>query len=845
MAENEVKNDIEQAGIVINNLNNYGMNKAVLSVLVEYFKQSNIDSKELKTLLANLESLATTDDIKTLNEDMLKRYRRSLYYARNTIVDKFEELSVKFAYNQVYTAQVLSIVLDIDNYIHNMFGEIPEKIEEIEGVAVKKIRSSMRYYGEMYSKQVIEEVKKIDPTKNYEELTSIISDLSNSMADIYDDMNDNFGIISDEVRESKQEILNKFDQSKKEMFDKVEDKLKELKSSSNSEIKTYLDQTLNNNFTSLVNTFKESYENQNKDSSEKLEFISQSLFDQDKKLDQLLENLNEQREENRENNLKTIENQEEILKYLKTIVENLAENNKKQDEILLTINDTTNITNIIKNIITETLNTSLEGKTVDDSKLKDIVDKLNDIFEKVKDSGQPVDHTEIVNQITNNVSAMLSEVAANVNINQIVEQITNNIITNLTENKNITIIINEDKKKGKEEPPVKPELIEDHQPKPKYKKLNFIQKSLQTTKILAEPKQPWYKRLATFAIKHPIIAVLVGSGIGLGAFGISCGIAAVAGGTGILTAANMMLPSIPGFAGIGAIGGGAASVVSNTLPKGKWGLVAKANRQFEKVKRIDKTKQWVAKVEETQKLAKQESREKHRNSKGLIRKLKVHRIVSKTHKLIERTARRVGRLFGRKLEKTATKALKTKSDLNIKEIQSGKTEAIAGYLQKKRNAEEKYLRGKISEEELEERLEDYEEDVSDLDGGAPGLKEVGDQYTFDKEALDVIDIVDSKGKNSEFQMLKNTILQRNSVVADRSIKTRVVLDPEYLEELIKEMKEKGETEKIAEYEEYLATIKAQMKETQNYAKEHGINIDPLQDLTDEEIAKIEKENLEK
>ena len=31
----------------------------------------------------------------------------------------------------------------------------------------------------------------------------------------------------------------------------------------------------------------------------------------------------------------------------------------------------------------------------------------------------------------------------------------------------------------------------------------------------------------------------------------------------------------------------------------------------------------------------------------------------------------------------------------------------------------------------------------------------------------------------------------------------------------------------------------------DYAKENGINIDPLQDLTDEEIAEIEKENIEK
>ncbi len=91
---------------------------------------------------------------------------------------------------------------------------------------------------------------------------------------------------------------------------------------------------------------------------------------------------------------------------------------------------------------------------------------------------------------------------------------------------------------GKPVPPAQPS-------KPKLKKLRFVQKSLQQTKMLAEAKQPWYKRLATFAIKHPVLSVVAGAGLGLGLFGATCGIAALAGGTGFLTAANMLLPSLP------------------------------------------------------------------------------------------------------------------------------------------------------------------------------------------------------------------------------------------------------------------------------------------------------------
>ena len=394
---------------------------------------------------------------------------------------------------------------------------------------------------------------------------------------------------------------------------------------------------------------------------------------------------------------------------------------------------------------------------------------------------------------------------------------------------------NKPPKGGPTPPPAKPS-------KPKLKKLRFVQKSLQQTKILAEAKQPWYKRLATFAIKHPVLSVVAGAGLGLGLFGATCGIAALAGGTGFLTAANMLLPSLPGVVGVGALGGGSVSLASNTLPKGQWGLFAKAGKLFGKVKKIDKNKQWVATFEKQQESAKQAARERHRNSKGLIRKLKVHRMVSKAHKLAERTSRKVRRLYERRLVKTASKALETKNKLNAKEIKSGRTQAYAGYLQKKRKAEAKYADGKITAEELAERIADYDEDYADRDGGAPGLTEVGNAYSFDAEALETIKIADADGQNETFQKIKQDVLTRNSRET-RSIETRVVPDPEYIAQLIEEEKKKGgNPDKVKELTARHKAIVDAVAAAQASAQAEGIEgFEALVDLTDEELAQIEQE----
>lgn len=721
MAENEVLNNenstpevSSQSGTnpsieinINNNINGDGgrIDASVIAVFVEFIRQSGINNQEIKDMLSNLDSLATVDDIKALNDKETKRIRSSIYYARNTIVARLEELlsNTNFASNKEEIDRLFEVLGGMDKKIEDTFGEVADEVKTINGKQTKSLRTTIYNARD----RILEKIESLNPSADLTALKEDLTSILGLVGGFDSKVDDAVGLITDETKDISDRQTKGIRSSIYNARDRIISKIEALNPSADL---TALREDLSN-FVSLV-------EGAIKDST-KAETVTAET--------------------------------------LRSLVETVASLEKRVGELASGLD-------------------KLNHEKDDDGKDDDTDDKDKD------DDGKDDD---------------------------------------------------KDDDKNKKRKPT---------PKPKLKKLNFVQKSLQQTKILSEPKQPWYKRFATFAIKHPVLSVVVGAGLGLGLFGATCGIAAVAGGTGFLTATNMLLPSIPGFAGIGAVGGGAISVASNTIPKGKWGLVAKASRQFNKVKKIDRKKQWVASYEKKQEAAKIESREKHRNSRGLVRKLKVHRKLAKVHKLAERTAKKLRRLYGRKLEKATTRVLKTKSKLNVKEIKSGKTQAIAGYLYKKRKAERQFAEGKIDEEELEDRLTDYEEDVADLDGGEPGLNEVGNQYTFDSEALDAIERADSEGKNSAFQAVKQDILNRNARET-RTISTKVVLDPEYLESVIAEMKANGETENLAKYEEELARIKAQAEEAKRVATEEGIdNFNPLEDMSEEEVAAWEEEN---
>ena len=131
-----------------------------------------------------------------------------------------------------------------------------------------------------------------------------------------------------------------------------------------------------------------------------------------------------------------------------------------------------------------------------------------------------------------------------------------------------------------------------------------------------------------------------------------------------------------------------------------------------------------------------------------------------------------------------------------------------------------------------------------MDGGAPGLSEVPTDkyYTFDTEALEAIKAADASGKNKTFQSIKNDILTRNSRET-RSVGTKVVLDPEYIAQLIEEEKKKGNADKVKEFEDMYKAITEAAATAEAEAKAAGVDgFEALVDLTDEELAKYEEEH---
>ena len=85
--------------------------------------------------------------------------------------------------------------------------------------------------------------------------------------------------------------------------------------------------------------------------------------------------------------------------------------------------------------------------------------------------------------------------------------------------------------KPAEPKPEEPKPLPTPEDKARWKKARFLSRALQQTKILPEPKRPWYKRLAKFTINHPILTALVGAGIGT---------AVIASGVGLFAAPSLL-----------------------------------------------------------------------------------------------------------------------------------------------------------------------------------------------------------------------------------------------------------------------------------------------------------------
>lgn len=344
--------------------------------------------------------------------------------------------------------------------------------------------------------------------------------------------------------------------------------------------------------------------------------------------------------------------------------------------------------------------------------------------------------------------------------------------------------------------PEPPPHIPDPDPenKGKYLKGKFLTKGLEQTNILAEPKRPWYKRLAGFAVNHPVLTTLIGGAIGLGVTAAAVGVFAAAGIGGMLATANFFVPSLAIGTGIGAVAGGITSGVSNIIPAGRLErLCRKFDKQYKKCQKIDKKKDWYAAQEQVHEAKKQELKEKHNSKKGILKSRQIYKLARNFHKRAQRLDRNKKRYYTRQLVKQGEKALTTKAKVNTKEVKRGKTKALAGYVEKKKKLEEKLINGKISQEEFEEDMTYLAEDFADLDGGSAGLEGVGNQLYGDKEAIDIVDMIADDTdvtKNGMSDVVEN-IRKRNSREVVK-IEEKVVRDFEESEQEAAELEAKGD-----------------------------------------------------
>lgn len=347
-------------------------------------------------------------------------------------------------------------------------------------------------------------------------------------------------------------------------------------------------------------------------------------------------------------------------------------------------------------------------------------------------------------------------------------------------------------KPKKVEPKPEPEF------QPRKLRVKLIDKSLKETEILAEPKPSFFRRIATFTAKHPVATTLIGAGAGLAFSGTIATLTGLSAGYTLIQGLNKFISSIALTTGAGALLGVTGHILGDKLGSriSKSFLKARTERLFDRVKSIDKSREWVAEFEEQHKKEKESARERARNSKGLCKvKNKVCKCV---HKQLEKAGRKLRRLREKQFIKAADKALDAKSKLNEKEEKSGKTLAMGGLLQKKRKLDKLKDSGKLSEEDYKDSLEDLTDDLIDkLDRDDVSFEGLEEHKTFDKEANEVAEKAleltkGTSGEKSTYKDIIADIKHRHSArKAEFKIKEVEVEAPEDLDEVAKSLRKQA------------------------------------------------------
>ena len=378
------------------------------------------------------------------------------------------------------------------------------------------------------------------------------------------------------------------------------------------------------------------------------------------------------------------------------------------------------------------------------------------------------------------------------------------------------------------------------QEKPKKKKIKkmkakFLRESMDQTRMLAEPKKPWYKRALGWVAAHPVKTILIGLGAGLGIGLIGTGISLAAAGGLTAAAASgttsgifgtvgaflnhayvpMMASAISGgIVGVGALGASALPI--NRLAR-KSKLYTRFQEQYAQCQKLEKTVGTYITKEEYHKQKLSTTRQQIRENKGLLKTpkrlaLKASRLYHKWRKKEDRKKKREKMAVYRQ---TARQAIDTKYALNNEELTSGKTMSMAGYSQKKRKAQQRLAEGKIDKEEYADELEDLSESVADLEGGSEGFEQLSDNFmTFDTEALELA------GKLGDSEAMRNIVqdIQTRNSTKKVAVEEAEWIDPKAVQKEIARLLGTGKKQDAQRAKELEAYIRKQIQDRENYKR---------------------------
>lgn len=358
--------------------------------------------------------------------------------------------------------------------------------------------------------------------------------------------------------------------------------------------------------------------------------------------------------------------------------------------------------------------------------------------------------------------------------------------------------------------------------KRKLKKVKLVRKAMDTSRILSEPKLPWYKRMFRFAHNHPVLTALIGGGIGLGAALLSGPILYMGMGLSQVLAYSSVTLGSGAVLGLG--GGVLASAFSGRVLNGKKGrLYSKFIKNAAKGHRlIRKDMSFENQIDLSNDKA-HEYQAKADNSKGLFKSAKRF-VYRKLRNLDMAKANFLGVMRTKnqvKFNKTVDKALDAKINLNEREAtpnRRGKTKtlAIAGHMQKKRNFDEKLARGKISQETYDMRVHDI-----DVDTNQPVSEDDGRHRTFDREAYSLINAVIGQ-KSDTMKTVQKSIEDRHSTWEEYE---EYLIDQAQAKKNAEQLRKAGKEQEAAAIE---AVAKAQAKKIEEYkawARSKGISTD--------------------